>query len=177
MERRQILHDPLLSITLLRLCQQLIENHGNFENSVIIGMQPRGLFLAKRLHKLLETTLNIEIPIGKLDATFFRDDFRRREPVVPAETSVPFLLEGKKVILVDDVISTARMVRAAMDAMLQYGRPETVELCVLIDRVYNRDLPIQPNYVGIKVHTLDSQKVKVEWVEQGFETDNIWIIN
>lgn len=177
MERRLILSDPLLSISINRLCHQLIENHQDFSNSVIIGLQPRGVILAKRMHSILEEIIKKPIHFGVLDATFFRDDFRRREPVLPSETHIPVLLEGKNVVLIDDVISTARMVRAALDAMLHHGRPEKVDLCVLVDRIYNRDLPIQANYVGMRVNTLDSQKVKVEWREQAFEKDQIWLIN
>jgi pyrimidine operon attenuation protein / uracil phosphoribosyltransferase len=177
MERRLILSDPLLSISIHRLCQQLIENHQDFANSVIIGLQPRGVILAKRMHQILESIVAKTIPFGVLDATFFRDDFRRREPLQPNTTNIPILLEGKNVILIDDVISTARMVRAAMDAMLHHGRPDKLELCVLVDRIYNRDLPIQPNYVGMRVNTLDSQKVQVEWQEQAFEKDQIWLIS
>jgi pyrimidine operon attenuation protein / uracil phosphoribosyltransferase len=177
MERRLILSSPLLEISINRLCHQLIENHQDFSNSVILGLQPRGIILAKRIHIELEKICACEIPFGQLDATFYRDDFRRRETITPNSTKIPFLIEGKNVILVDDVISTARMVRAALDAMVSFGRPEKVELCVLIDRIYNRDLPISPNYIGMKVNTLDSQKVLVEWTEQGHEKDQIWLIN
>ncbi len=177
MERRLILSSPLLEISINRLCHQLIENHQDFSNSVILGLQPRGVILAQRMHSTLEKICNCEIPFGQLDATFFRDDFRRRETITPNSTKIPFLIEGKNVILIDDVISTARMVRAALDAMVSFGRPEKVELCVLIDRIYNRDLPISPNYVGMKVNTLDTQKVLVEWKEQGNEKDQIWLIN
>lgn len=175
--RRLILSSPLLEITVSRLCQQLIENHQDFKNSVILGLQPRGVYLADRIHAQLQVLTGVEIPIGRLDATFYRDDYRRREPVRANSTKVPFLLEQKRVILIDDVIATARMVRAALDAMAAFGRPESVELLVLIDRTYNRDVPIQPNYVGKRVNTLDSQKVLVEWREQGHETDNIWLMD
>jgi pyrimidine operon attenuation protein / uracil phosphoribosyltransferase len=175
MERRLILSSPLLEISINRLCHQLIENHQDFSNSVILGLQPRGVFFAKRIHIQLEKLCSCMIPFGSLDATFFRDDFRRRETIKPNSTNIPFLIEQKNVILIDDVISTARMVRAALDAMVSFGRPEKVELCVLINRIYNRDLPIEPNYVGMKVNTLDSQKVLVEWQEQGFEKDQIWL--
>lgn len=175
--RRLILSSPLLEITISRLCQQLIENHQDFSETVILGLQPRGVFLAKRIHQELETLTGSKIPYGQLDATFYRDDFRRRETVSPNATTIPFIIERKKVILIDDVISTARMVRAALDAMTAFGRPESVELLVLIDRQYNRDLPIQPNYSGKKVNTLDSQKVLVELTEQGHASDNIWLID
>jgi pyrimidine operon attenuation protein / uracil phosphoribosyltransferase len=175
--RRLILSTPLLEIVISRLCQQIIESHQDFQDSVMLGLQPRGVFLAERVHQELKKQTGISMPLGYLDATFYRDDYRRREPVRANSTKVPFVIENKKVILVDDVISTARMVRAALDAMTAFGRPESVELLVLIDRQYNRDLPIQPNYVGQRVNTLDSQKVLVEWKEQGHEADNIWLMD
>lgn len=177
MQRRLLLASPLLEITISRLCQQLIENHQDFADSVLMGLQPRGIFLAERIRQELQTQTGREIQLGYLDATFHRDDFRRRDsPLRPNETRVPFLIEKKRVILIDDVIATARMVRAALDAMSAFGRPESVELLVLIDRQYNRDVPIQPNYVGQRVNTVDSQKVLVEWKEQGHKADAIWLI-
>ena len=174
---RLILSNPLLDITLNRLCQQLIENHGDFSNSVILGLQPRGIYLAERIAKKLREETNIDIKLGHLDATFFRDDFRRRDsPLKPNETKVPFVIENKKVILIDDVLATGRMVRAAIDAMQAFGRPEKVELLCLINRRYERDLPIQPDYTGMRVNTLDTQRVLVEWKEQGNEDDKIWLI-
>jgi pyrimidine operon attenuation protein/uracil phosphoribosyltransferase len=174
---RLILSNPLLDITLNRLCQQLIENHGDFSNSVILGLQPRGIYLAERIAKKLREETNIDIKLGHLDATFFRDDFRRRDsPLKPNETKVPFVIENKKVILIDDVLATGRMVRAAIDAMQAFGRPEKVELLCLINRRYERDLPIQPDYTGMRVNTLDTQRVLVEWKEQGNEEDKIWLI-
>lgn len=178
MQKKIILDAALLDITISRLCQQLIENHGNFENSAILGMQPRGIFLAEMIHKKLEKDVKRDIPFGVLDTTFHRDDFRRRElPVKANETRVPFILENKNVILVDDVLFTGRSVRAAMDAMISFGRPAKVELLVLIDRKYNRDLPIAADYVGRQVSTVASQKVLVELVAQGYKQNKIWLIN
>jgi pyrimidine operon attenuation protein/uracil phosphoribosyltransferase len=175
--KRLILSNPLLDITLNRLCQQLIENHGDFSDSVILGLQPRGIFLAERMTQKLKNATGIDIKLGYLDATFFRDDFRRRDtPLKPNETKVPFVIEGKKVILIDDVLATGRMVRAAIDAMQAFGRPEKIELLCLINRRYERDLPIQPDYTGMRVNTLDTQRVLVEWKEQGHEEDMIWLI-
>lgn len=178
MQKKLILDSELLDITLSRLCQQLIENHTDFSNSAILGMQPRGVFLAELIHQKLEKALRKKIDIGYLDATFHRDDFRRREiPVKANETKVPFIIEGKDVILVDDVLFTGRTVRAALDAMIAFGRPNRVELLVLIDRKYNRDLPIAPDYVGKAVNTLASQRVLVEWEAQGGKQNKIWLIN
>ena len=177
MQKKLILDSDLLDITLSRLCQQLIENHQDFAETVIIGLQPRGVFLAEIIHQKLEKILKKTIPLGLLDTTFHRDDFRRREiPVKATETRIPFVIEAKKVVLVDDVLFTGRTVRAAMDAMISFGRPAKVELLVLIDRKYNRDLPIAPDYVGKIVNTLASQKVLVELEEKG-TNNKIWLIN
>ncbi|WP_254561226.1 bifunctional pyr operon transcriptional regulator/uracil phosphoribosyltransferase PyrR [Dyadobacter diqingensis] len=176
--KRLILSSPLLEIMTSRLCQELIENHQDFDNSVIMGLQPRGIFFAERVVAELRERTRKDIPLGHLDATFYRDDFRRRDsPLLPNKTNVPFLIEGKRVILIDDVLASGRMVRAALDAMTAFGRPKMVELLVLIDRRYNRELPIEPDYFGMKVNTLESQRVLVEWKEQGFEADHIWMVD
>lgn len=177
-QKRLILSSPLLEIMTSRLCQELIENHQDFSNSVIMGLQPRGIYFAERVVKELRERTGHAIPLGQLDATFYRDDFRRRDsPLTPNKTDIPFLIEGKNVILIDDVVATGRMVRAALDAMTAFGRPKRVELLVLIDRRYNRDIPIAPDYSGMKVNTLDTQRVLVEWKEQGFDADHIWLVD
>ncbi|MCF0059781.1 bifunctional pyr operon transcriptional regulator/uracil phosphoribosyltransferase PyrR [Dyadobacter sp. CY356] len=176
--KRLILSSPLLEIMTSRLCQELIENHQDFDNSVIMGLQPRGIFFAERVVAELRERTGKNILLGHLDATFYRDDFRRRDsPLLPNKTNVPFLIEGKRVILIDDVLASGRMVRAALDAMTAFGRPKMVELMVLIDRRYNRELPIEPDYVGMKVSTVETQRVQVEWKEQGFEADHIWMVD
>ncbi|MFH6984134.1 bifunctional pyr operon transcriptional regulator/uracil phosphoribosyltransferase PyrR [Marinoscillum luteum] len=177
MQKRLLFNSKLLQITISRLCQHLIENHGDFSDSVILGMQPRGIYLAERIRKRLEEMLNTKIQLGYLDTTFHRDDFRRREsPKTPNQTKVPFIIEDKKVILIDDVLFTGRSVRAALDAMTMFGRPAKVELLVLIDRMYTRHIPVEANYVGRRVNTMTSQRVLVELEEQG-KKDNIWLIN
>ena len=178
MQKKLILDSDLLDITISRLCQQLIENHNQFADTVIIGMQPRGIFLAEFIHKNLEANIKKTIPLGYLDATFHRDDFRRRDtPAKPSENRIPFIVEGKKVVLVDDVLFTGRTIRAAMDALITFGRPAKVELLVLIDRKYNRELPIEADYVGKTVSTVASQRVLVELVAQGHKQNKIWLIN
>jgi pyrimidine operon attenuation protein / uracil phosphoribosyltransferase len=177
-QKRLILSSPLLEIMVSRICQQLIENHQSFEDSVVLGLQPRGVFFAERVVAELQKNLQKPVFLGKLDATFYRDDFRRRTtPLQPNATEVDFVIEGKKVILIDDVLATGRMVRAAIDAMQAFGRPNKIELLVLIDRQYCREVPIEADYVGMKVNTLDSQRVLVEWQEQGYEADKIWLID
>jgi pyrimidine operon attenuation protein/uracil phosphoribosyltransferase len=177
MEQRLILDSKAFSITIDRLCHQLLENHNGFSESVILGLQPRGIYLANRIsNRLKQITGNTAIPCGYLDVTFFRDDFRMHEkPLIPSSTEVDFIIEGKKVVLMDDVLFTGRTIRAGLDAMLAFGRPKKVELLTLIDRRYNRDLPIEPNYVGKVVDTITSDKVKVEWQETD-GVDKIWLI-
>lgn len=178
MQKKLILDSSLLDITLNRLCQQLIENHQSFENSVLIGMQPRGIFVAELIQQKLELETKHSIPLGFLDATFNRDDYRRREmPIKANETKIPFTIEGKHVVLVDDVLFTGRTIRAALDALIMFGRPASVELLVLIDRTYTRELPIEANYVGQYVNTLSTQRVLVELEAQGHKQNKIWLIN
>lgn len=177
MQKKLILDSDLLDITLNRLCQQLIENHNDFSETVILGMQPRGIFLAELIQEKLQKTLKKEILLGYLDTTFHRDDFRRRDiPAKASETKVPFVIEGKEVVLIDDVLFTGRTVRAALDAMIAFGRPSKVELLVLVDRKHTRDLPIAADYVGKYVDTLTSQRVLVELEAQGNKQNKIWLI-
>jgi pyrimidine operon attenuation protein / uracil phosphoribosyltransferase len=177
MQKRLIFDQRLLDVTIQRLCEQLMENHLDFADTVLMGLQPRGIYLAERIKKQLESRLGKSIPLGYLDATFHRDDFRRREePLKASKTDVPFIIEDKNVVLIDDVLFTGRTVRAALDAMISFGRPRQVELLILIDRKYTRDLPIQADYLGKAVHTLKTQRVLVEWTEQQYDKDAIWLI-
>ena len=178
MQKKLLLSSQQLEITIQRLCHQLIENHQKFDNSVIIGLQPRGIYPANRIKDGLEKILKKEILLGFLDITFYRDDFRRREkPARANATHMPFIIEDKNVILIDDVLFTGRSVRAALDAMTAFGRPKQVELLVLINRKYTRHLPIEPNYIGRNVNTLQSQRISVEWTETGAKNDSIWLEN
>lgn len=169
--RLNLLGNGKLEVTLRRICHQLIENHPEFKDTVILAIQPRGVFLGRRIHRLLDELYpEYTIPYGELDVTFQRDDIgRHREPLVPNQTRIDFLIEGKQVILVDDVLYTGRTVRAALDAMLAFGRPESVELLTLVDRKRKRELPIEAVYVGIQVDTMDSEKVIVRLKEGGGE--------
>jgi pyrimidine operon attenuation protein/uracil phosphoribosyltransferase len=165
MKPKIILDSKQFEITVTRLCYQLIEVHNNFSETVIVGLQPRGIYLAKRIHKKLSEILNKkDIPCGSLDITFYRDDFRTKE-LVPNTTEIDFIIENKKVVLVDDVLYTGRTIRAGLDAMLAFGRPYDVELLVLIDRRLSRNVPIQAKYVGKTIDSIASEKVKVEWKE------------
>ena len=162
-----ILSEQQVALTIKRLAHQMLENHLQLENTVIIGIQPRGIYLSDKIvHTLKELVTNKTIEYGILDITFYRDDVRK-ELHVANKTHIPFSIENKKVILVDDVLWTGRTIRAALDALLDFGRPQNVELLVLIDRRFNRELPIQPDYTGRAIDTIVSQKVKVFWKENG----------
>jgi pyrimidine operon attenuation protein/uracil phosphoribosyltransferase len=162
-----ILQGKAFELTLQRLCRELVENHGDFSNTAILGLQPRGVRLANRLVEMLKKIESLEnLKYGKLDISFHRDDFRRRdEIIIPSVTQIDFLIEGMNVILVDDVLFTGRTIRAGLDAMLTFGRPKSVELLVFYERRFSRELPVQPNYVGRQVDALTEQKLKVEWEE------------
>jgi pyrimidine operon attenuation protein/uracil phosphoribosyltransferase len=165
MRAKTILNQKHLELTINRLCYQLIENHNDFSETVLIGMQPRGVHLAQVIHqRLQEITGNTAIPIGALDASFYRDDFRRREnPIEISGTTIDFLIEGKKVILIDDVLYTGRMVRAALDALMDFGRPSSVEYLVLVERRFSRQLPVKADYVGRTIDSVASERVDVQW--------------
>lgn len=174
---KELLSQKELDIILNRLCCELIENHGDFSESVIIGLQPRGIDFAQRMVSLLRDRYQIkDIHLGSLDITFFRDDFRRRdEPLKANQTHIDFLVENKNVIFVDDVLYTGRSVRSAMDAINSFGRAKAVELLVLIDRRFSRELPIQPDYSGRRVDSIASEKVEVNWSET-HDHDGVYII-
>lgn len=155
------------ALTLERLCHQLLEDWGDFSNACVIGIQPRGTLLSNRIYERLKQLIgNQEIEYGKLDITFFRDDFRMSNaPLAPHPNEIDFIVAGKKVLLIDDCLYTGRTVSAALAALQHYGRPDAVELLVLVDRRFNRHLPIQPDYFGITVDALDEAYIKVRWKE------------
>jgi len=165
---KTLLDKDQLHITLQRLAHQLVENHLDFTQTAIIGLQPRGVLLSDRIAQIVrEITGQQNILYGRLDITFYRDDVHSGSGViVPSQTDIDFTIEDRKVILIDDVLHTGRTIRAAMDALIDFGRPRNVELMVLIDRHYSRELPIQPDYVGRTVDTIITQKVKVNWKEK-----------
>ena len=158
-----ILKGKQLNITIQRLCHQLLERHGDIQDTVLIGIQTGGVFLADKIvaHLIQAHSLK-NVSYGKLDITFYRDDLRK-ELHVANQTDIPFSIEDKKVVLIDDVLYTGRTIRAAMDALQDFGRPKKVELCVLIDRKDSRQLPIQPDYCGMVVESEMSERVKVSW--------------
>ena len=178
MNQKVLLNSKEVNIILNRLACQLIEKHLDFSDTDLIGIQPRGTFLAERLKELLEKEYHLPtVALGYLDITFFRDDFRRtNKPLEANKTQIDFLVEEKKVIFIDDVLYTGRSIRAALTAIQSFGRPSGIELFTLIDRRFSRDLPIQPDYRGRQVDTINGEKVKVCWNEQDGE-DAVYLIN
>ncbi|NCT94647.1 MAG: bifunctional pyr operon transcriptional regulator/uracil phosphoribosyltransferase PyrR [Chitinophagaceae bacterium] len=163
---KTILTAPQLAITVKRLAHQILENNPTLTDTVLIGLQPRGVFLSNRIVQEVQALVTSgSIPYGQLDITFYRDDVRKSLHIAN-KTDIPFSIENKRVILIDDVLYTGRTIRAALDALLDFGRPSQVSLCVLIDRRFSRELPIQPDYTGKTIDTIISQKVKVCWQER-----------
>ena len=162
---KSILTEKQIQVTVKRLAHQVLENHLGLENTVLIGIQPRGIFLSDRIVNELRSLIPEEkVRYGKLDITFYRDDIRRELKIANA-TNIPFSTENKDIILIDDVLWTGRTIRSALDAVLDFGRPARVELCVLIDRRFSREFPIQADYIGRSIDTFPSQKVFVRWKE------------
>ena len=177
MSQKVLLDEKEVNIILHRLACQLIEKHNDFSNTILVGLQPRGRHLADLLTQVLESDYNIaDLQVGYLDITFYRDDFRRSEKVLEASaTEMNFVVEGKKVVFIDDVLYTGRSIRAALTAIQSYGRPKNIELLILIDRRFSRHLPIQPDYRGRQVDAIDDEKVIVNWKETQGE-DNVYLI-
>ncbi|MCT8340163.1 bifunctional pyr operon transcriptional regulator/uracil phosphoribosyltransferase PyrR [Flavobacteriaceae bacterium TK19130] len=177
MSQKVLLNATEMHIALHRLACQLIENHDTFSETVLIGIQPRGIYLAERLKKLLEEEYEIDnVQLGYLDITFYRDDFRRSvKPLEANKTNINFVVEDKKVVFIDDVLYTGRSIRSALTAIQSFGRPLEIELLTLIDRRFSRHLPIQPDYRGRQVDAIGEEKVKVCWKENDGE-DAVYLV-
>ncbi len=177
MKRKKLLDKFTLDVLLNRLSCQLIENHFDFQNSILIGLQPRGVFvLSKLVEKLKDKYFIQNLKYGKLDTTFFRDDFRsKREQPKASFSHIDFDIENKRVVLIDDVLYTGRSIRAALIAIESYGRPDKIELLTLINRRFTRHLPIQPDYVGLNVDTIQNDRVNVNLQQSNVE-DAVYIL-
>ena len=152
-----------LTLTIRRLAAQLVENTHDVSSLYFVGIQPRGVIFGQRLLEEIRILCSgQQVNYGILDITFYRDDVRDALHK-PSKTNLNFSINGKKVILIDDVLYTGRTIRAALDALQDFGRPSSVELCVLVNRRFNRELPIQPDYFGKSIDTVSSQKVKINW--------------
>lgn len=164
---QRIIHPPeRFDLTIERLCRHLIEEHGDFSNTCLIGIQTGGVELAGRLLARLATMGVTEVDYGKLDITFYRDDFRTgKGSLTPHPTEIDFLVEDKRVVLIDDVLFSGRTTVSALTALNHYGRPAQVELLVMVDRRFRRVLPVRANYCGLSVDTLHNEYVEVQWAE------------
>ena len=160
---RELIGPHRFALTVERIARHLRERYGDFADAAIVGIQPRGSFFAERLHARLREYAPA-LPLGKLDITFFRDDFRSGGGnIAPDPMEMPFSTEGKRVILVDDVLYTGRTINAALSALQSLGRPRRVELAVMVERRFQRELPIAPDYRGTEVDTIDEAYVRVRW--------------
>jgi len=156
----EILSSEELRRTVTRLASQVIEKSGNLSQLVLIGIYTRGVPLAKQLARQIEVLEQVKVPVGAIDITFYRDDLDQIGMRTPEKTEIPFDLAGKTVVLVDDVIYKGRTIRAALNAVIEYGRPEVIRLLVLVDRGH-RELPIRPDFTGKQLPTAAEEQVKV----------------
>ncbi len=172
---KTLLSQQQIALTIKRLAHQILENHISLTDTVFIGLQPRGIFVSDRLiNELQQLVSPQQIVYGKLDITFYRDDVRQHLHAAN-KTDILFSIENKQVILIDDVLWTGRTIRAALDALLDFGRPAKVELCALIDRRFSREFPIQAEYIGRSIDTFATQKVLVRWAEKDGQDEIVLI--
>ena len=173
-----LLNSKEIEVIINRFCSQLIENHIYFMITVLIVIHPRVNFFYNKMVENLYKKYGIsDINFGVLDITFFRDDFRRSEkPLVANTTDINFIVENKQVVFIDDVLYTGRSIRAALTAIQSFGRPSKIELLVFIDRRFSRHLPIQPDYTGWKVDAINEERVVVHWAENDKE-DAVYLIH
>lgn len=173
--KSQLLDKPGLEETIARMAKQILDKNPDISNMVIIGMRTRGAHLARRISEIIFSARGIQSALGFLDVTFYRDDFRIRlkQPNVQV-TDIPFSIDEKNVVLVDDVLFTGRTVRAALDALMDFGRPARIQLIVLVDRGH-RELPIQPNVTGKIFKTLQKEEIQVR-VEEEDSEDGVFLV-
>jgi pyrimidine operon attenuation protein/uracil phosphoribosyltransferase len=179
--RNVLLDEEQVARTLSRIAHEIIERNDDLSSVALVGIHTRGVPLAQRLRRLVEERSGEDVALGQLDVTFHRDDVHvraghapRRPQPVPRDTRLEFELEGRTVILVDDVLYTGRTIRAAIDALFEYGRPDRVQLAVLADRGH-RELPIRPDYVGKNLPTARGERVQVELMEID-EVDRVCLV-
>ena len=164
MEERQIMNQEDVRRALARVAHEILERNRGAKDLVIVGIHTRGVHLARRIADKLAELEGMEVPVATLDVSFYRDDLRARRPSKMQPTDIPMGIEGKRVVLVDDVLYTGRTIRAAMDALVDFGRPEQVQLAILLDRGH-RELPIRADYVGRNLPTSIHERVKVRLME------------
>ncbi len=166
---KELLNKEDINRILSRIAHEIIERNKGTEDLCLVGIQRGGVHIARRLASKIQALENVHIPVGSLDITFYRDDIglREKQPVV-RKTDIECDISGKKIILVDDVLFTGRSIRAAMDALMDMGRPVQIQLAVLIDRGH-RELPIRADYVGKNIPTSKTENIEVQLEEEGFE--------
>jgi pyrimidine operon attenuation protein/uracil phosphoribosyltransferase len=171
-----LLNNQQIQLIVKRLTLQLLENHGDFAQTAIVGLQPRGIAFASKIVKSLsELAPEISCKYGELDHTFFRDDVGRGEIMIPKPSNIQFSTENLRIILIDDVLYTGRSIRSSIDALMSFGRPSQIELMVLINRKFQRELPIDPNYIGTNIDSRNTGGyVKVEWMQ---DDEKVWLLN
>ena len=174
---RLILDSDEIRRALVRIAHEILERNKGTEDLVLIGIRTGGAHLARRLQTEIRTIEKIDAPVGIVDITLYRDDLSELGPQAKIrETEIPFDITGKKVILVDDVLYTGRTIRAALDALVDFGRPQSIQLAVLADRGH-RELPIKPDYVGKNIPTSQSEMIEVRLAEEGKSRDELAIVS
>jgi len=164
-KQKTILNAKDIERALIRISCEIIEAHKGVKNLALVGIMTRGDFLAKRLQKQIEKLEGVSIPVGDMDINLYRDDWTKisSQPIV-RPSKIPFSVDDKNIVLVDDVLFTGRTIRAAMEALMDFGRPARIELAVLVDRGH-RELPLQADYKGVCLNTIHSEMVNVHLVE------------
>lgn len=163
--KAKIIDEDSLSRIIIRMAHEILEKNKGSQNLVLMGMKTRGEFLAKRIFERIKEIEKIELPLGVLDVTLYRDDFRTRlkQPEVSV-SNITFDINDKDVVIIDDVLYTGRTVRSALNALMDFGRPRSIQLCVLVDRGH-RELPIRADYIGKNIPTSNQEEIKVRMKE------------
>lgn len=174
---KEVVDAVTMKRALTRIAYEIIERNRGLEDLVLVGIKTRGIFIARRIAERLKQLEDIEVPVGELDITLYRDDVKDKSLEDPEvhSSAIPVNLEGKEVIVVDDVLYTGRTIRSALDAIMDFGRPNKIQLAVLVDRGH-RELPIRADYVGKNIPTAQSEEIIVE-MEESDGTDRILIKN
>ncbi|MFC1726289.1 bifunctional pyr operon transcriptional regulator/uracil phosphoribosyltransferase PyrR [candidate division KSB1 bacterium] len=175
-EKAKVMDEKDLERTLIRLSHEIIEKNRGAGNLGFVGMQTRGVFLAKRIAQNIHKIEGQLIPVGILDVTLYRDDFRQRlkQPIVQI-TEIPFSVDEKDIIIIDDVLFTGRTIRAALDSLMDFGRPASIQLAVLVDRGH-RELPISADYIGEKIITSIGEEIRVN-VKEIDNEDSVYLVD
>ena len=165
MPKTEVVDAVTMKRALTRISYEIIERNKGIQDIVLVGIKTRGIYIAQRLAERLKQLEDIDVPVGELDITLYRDDVKDMEEPELHSSDVPVSIEGKEVILVDDVLYTGRTIRAAMDAVMDLGRPRKISLAVLVDRGH-RELPIRADYVGKNIPTSKTEEIIVEMEER-----------